>query len=197
MKGGAVSRGLALLIGAALLTLFGCGGESPTTAPTTQDFERERAQVAARAAKAKKAKKPNAGPAQQAAAGEEGAAEENFAALATGYRYEAEGKRDPFRPFRISPKNNESEIGGPLEQFELEQLEVVAVVWSAQKPRAMVSDPSGGTYTIGVDSKMGKNKGRVIHIGDNLVLVKETYVDFAGERTTKDVELRIRGNQGG
>ena len=44
---------------------------------------------------------------------------------------------------------------------------------------------------------MGKNEGRVVHIGDNLVLVKETYEDFEGERTTKDVELRIRGSQGG
>ena len=39
--------------------------------------------------------------------------------------------------------------------------------------------------------------GRVVHIGDNLVLVKETYVDFAGEQSTKDVEMRIRRSQGG
>jgi hypothetical protein len=37
----------------------------------------------------------------------------------------------------------------------------------------------------------------VIHIGDNLVLVKETYENLAGEQTTKDVELRIRLSQGG
>jgi len=46
-------------------------------------------------------------------------------------------------------------------------------------------------------SRVGKNSGRVIHIGDNLVLVKETYVDFAGEQSTKDVEMRIRRRQGG
>lgn len=197
MKGVAVSRGIALLIGAALLTSFGCAEESATSTPTAKDFERERAQVAARAAKAKTNKarvvQPGSGEATQA----EGALDDNFAALDSGYRYDSEDKRDPFRPFRLSPNSNDREIGGPLEQFELEQLEVVAVVWSAKKPRAMVSDPAGGTYVVGVDSKMGKNKGRVIHIGDNLVLVKETYVDFAGERTTKDVELRIRGNQGG
>ena len=46
-------------------------------------------------------------------------------------------------------------------------------------------------------SAIGKNNGQVIHIGDNLVLVKETYENFAGEQTTKDVELRIRLSQGG
>jgi len=87
--------------------------------------------------------------------------------------------------------------GGPLEQFELEQLAVVALVWDGARARAMVSDPSGTTYTIAVGSRMGKNAGKVIHIGDNLVLVKETYVDFAGEQTTKDVEIYIRRSQGG
>ena len=79
----------------------------------------------------------------------------------------------------------------------LEQLAVVALVWDGQRARAMVADPSGTTYTIGVGSRMGKNAGRVIHIGDNLVLVKETYVDYAGEESTKDVELRIRRSEGG
>ena len=89
------------------------------------------------------------------------------------------------------------DVGGPLEQFELEQIEVVAVVWDATHPRAMVTDPAGTTYVVGVGSRMGKNQGKVIHIGDNLVLVKETYVDFAGDQTTKDVELQVRRSQGG
>ena len=46
-------------------------------------------------------------------------------------------------------------------------------------------------------SRIGKNEGRVVHIGDNLVLVEETYLNFAGEVTTKDVPLRIRRSQGG
>jgi Tfp pilus assembly protein PilP len=86
---------------------------------------------------------------------------------------------------------------GPLEQFELEQLNVTAVIWSTEKPRALVEDPSGRSYVVHEGTRIGKNDGLVIHIGDNLVLVKETYVDFAGAQTTKDVELRIRRSQGG
>ena len=63
--------------------------------------------------------------------------------------------------------------------------------------RALVQDPAGDTFVVEEGTRIGKNNGRVIHIGDNLVLVKETYVDYAGEQTTKDVELHIRTNQGG
>ena len=44
---------------------------------------------------------------------------------------------------------------------------------------------------------MGKNDGTITTINDNMVRVKETYVDFLGRETTKDIELRMRGNEGG
>jgi hypothetical protein len=37
----------------------------------------------------------------------------------------------------------------------------------------------------------------VIDIDDNLIIVKETYVDFLGQETTKDIEMRIRRSEGG
>ena len=81
--------------------------------------------------------------------------------------------------------------------YELEQLAVVALVWDTSNPRALVADPRGETHVVREGTPIGKNDGLVIHIGDNMVLVKETYVDFAGEMTTNDVELRIRNSQGG
>ena len=50
---------------------------------------------------------------------------------------------------------------------------------------------------FGADKMHGYIPRGLYHIGDNLVLVKETYENFAGEQTTKDVELRIRLSQGG
>lgn len=115
------------------------------------------------------------------------------------YVYDPTGKRDPFRSYRFEQESSSGleEVAGPLESFELEQLSLVAVVWETPRPRALVADPSGRSYIVEEGTRVGKNEGRVIHIGDNLVLVKETYEDFAGERTTKDVEMRIRGSQGG
>jgi type IV pilus assembly protein PilP len=115
------------------------------------------------------------------------------------YSYNPVGKRDPFRSFFW-----EQDVGleqqnpiGPLENFELEQLSLVAVVWGTGRPRALIADPSGRSYIVEEGTRVGKNEGRVVHIGDNLLLVKEIYEDFEGERTTKDVELKIRGIQGG
>lgn len=187
-----VAAALGLLLGIAVLT--GCQEESPT-GPTAEEFKNERAQLEAKLKKRKVVS--GAAPTAVAEAGQD--EQSAFAALSETYSYDAVGKRDPFRSYRWQDDVAVEDEGprGPLEQFELGQLEVVAVVWETSRPRALISDPGGRSYVVREGSRMGKNEGRVIHIGDNLVLVKETYVDFAGEQTTKDVELRIRKSQGG
>jgi Tfp pilus assembly protein PilP len=86
---------------------------------------------------------------------------------------------------------------GPLEHFDVTQLSVVGVVWKNNNARALVQDPSGMTYIVAEGARIGKNEGRVTQIADNLVVVKETYVDTVGEETTKDIEMRIRVTEGG
>jgi Tfp pilus assembly protein PilP len=53
------------------------------------------------------------------------------------------------------------------------------------------------SYIVDRGARIGKNDGRVTRIDDNLVVVRETYVDFLGEETSKDVEMRIRAIEGG
>ena len=186
-----MSRQVAILLIVLVAALAGCR-EEIASGPTGAEMEAERARVSA-ALKKGKARTPR----PVAVAGSESEGDASFASVDEEYTYQPDGRRDPFEPYRIETSMADEESGGPLEQFELEQLSVVALVWDGSRARAMVSDPSGTTYTITVGSRMGKNAGRVIHIGDNLVLVKETYVDYAGEESTKDVELRIRRSQGG
>ncbi len=179
----------------ALLLLAACQ-EEIASGPTTADFEAERSRLAKRVKR--KAKPPVAAKVQPSAGSEQGLKEAGFAQVSVDYVYEPRGKRDPFRSFFMLRKTmTEEEPAGPLEQFELEQLSVTALVWDAGQPRALVADPRGKTFIVREGTRIGKNAGRVIHIGDDLLLVKETYVDFSGEQTTKDVELRIRVSQGG
>lgn len=119
--------------------------------------------------------------------------------IETGYTYDPTGKRDPFRNFMWSRPDRmaQVEMAGPLEQFDLAQLEVVAVVWRTGNARALIEDPSGESYIVGEGAAIGKNQGRVIAIDDNTVVVKETYVDYLGQETTKDIEMRIRRSEGG
>lgn len=189
----------ALIVG---WTMVGCGDPVPTDVPTTSDFVKERELLAKRKA-ASEGKGPRSNAADPVQAAGSGAESESpsYAATTGGYYYDPRGKRDPFRSFRFVDSEGESgedrEAFGPLVDFELEQLELSAVIWDATNPRALILDPGGRSYIVREGSPIGKNRGQIIHIGDNLVLVKETYENFAGEKTTKDVELRIRLSQGG
>lgn len=113
------------------------------------------------------------------------------------YRYDPTGKPDPFRSFIKREIELGPAITTPLERFDLSQLEVTAIIWGTERRRALVRDPAGKGYVVQAGTAIGKNKGRVIEIFDNMVLVKETYVDFRDRATTKEVELRLYQNQGG
>lgn len=112
------------------------------------------------------------------------------------YRYDPEGKPDPFRSFiRREPELEEHQ--SPLERFDLSQLSVSAIMWGTDRPRALITDPAGKGYIVSEGAAIGKNKGRVMKISDNLIRVKETYVDFQDRATTKEVEMRLYESQGG
>jgi type IV pilus assembly protein PilP len=169
------------------LLVAGCTREN-AGAPSVQEYEQKRAELMKRSGDqkvvaGKTGKKP------------ERVAPENAGLVATGkdYEYDATGKRDPFRSFVDEQKLKLAKHErGPLEQFDLNQLTVVAVVWGTERPRALVQDPSGRGYVIQVGTPIGKNDGLVLQIGDNSVLVRETYVDYLGAQTTKEIEMRTR-----
>lgn len=190
------SRLLATL-GAALLLVSGCE-KGATNAPSVQDYEQKRAALI-------KQKQSGAAPtavAQRPAA--QGAAEGagdggGLVAGGEAYSYDATNKRDPFRSYVLEQAMKKTaHERGPLEQFDLSQLTLVAVVWETDRRRALVTDPSGRGYVVQEGTPIGKNDGEVIRISDNTLLVKETYVDYLGAATTKEIEMRIRSKaQGG
>jgi type IV pilus assembly protein PilP len=184
-----------------VMVLTGCGAEEEQTGkPTAAEFENERSALANRdkaksRSKAKSAKGRKRGGKSAAPA----ASTSGYAVAEQDYFYDPRGKRDPFRSilFVDEEESGEEQVSGPLGDFELGQLELSAVIWDAGNPRALIIDPGGRSFIVREGSQIGKNSGQVIHIGDSLVLVKETYENFAGEQTTKDVELRISLSQGG
>src|SRR5215468_7177346 len=183
----------ALAAVAALGTAGGCSQEAPNSGLSTEESAQARTDAA------KGTNKPVAPPAVAPAAPEPKVDPiSGVAQIESGYTYDPTGKRDPFRSF-IWDRPDKMQIAeaGPLGQFDLSQLEVVAVVWRTGNARALVQDPSGESYIIGEGAAIGKNRGHVITIDDNTVVVKETYVDYLGQETTKDVEMRMRRSEGG
>ena len=157
---------------ASLGLLAGCGDSAPVKGPTL---------------------KPPQMPADMAQAEAEVAD-----AMEAPFRYNPEEKRDPFRSFiRLVGFMDEEGVTAPLERFDLSQLLVTAIVWGNEEPRALVQDPSGKEYIVSEGTSIGKNKGKVVRIEDNLVLVKETYIDYRDRASTNEVEMRLYETHGG
>ncbi len=182
------------IAGVALMGVFVAACGNDTAGPTTSEYETARAEkLQAQPTLAVKKMPAKADPTQVADDGMP--APGNFE---QGYAYDPLGKRDPFRSFVIeeAARKNKGERG-PLEQFELGQIELQAVVWGTEKPRALVADPQGRGYIVREGTPIGKNAGQITRIGDNTVVVREVYEDTLGVRTEKDIEMRIRQSQGG
>ncbi len=191
MRRSGLTIAVAMAMVIAILAVTGCGDGSEV-GPTTAEFSERRKALAARLAKRKQA------PAAQPAPAAPVETTVGGVGLVVGtFRYDPEGKRDPFRSFLFERPGTPEVALGPLEQLDVAQLSLVAVIWDVGTARALVQDPSGESFIIAEGALIGKNSGRVIRIDDNLVVVKETYVDFLGEETKRDIEMRIRTSEGG
>ena len=114
------------------------------------------------------------------------------------YRYNPEGKPDPFESFvRVKLNAQADDFSSPLERYDLSQLVVAGIVCGTESARALIEDPSGKGYIVGMGTAIGKNRGKVVRIEDNRVWVRETYVDFHDIATTKEVEMLLYDTQGG
>jgi type IV pilus assembly protein PilP len=108
-------------------------------------------------------------------------------------RYSPAGKRNPFRPAGLPAKSRRPsrENLSPLERYELGQLKLVGIVWDPKDPKAMVEDGAGLGYVVKVGTAIGNNDGKIRAIGKNEIVIKETLIDFYGERKDREVTMRL------
>jgi len=156
----------------AVFTINGCKKSAPPAQPAS--------------APQKKEQPASSAPAQQTAV----KAEEGVRPEEETFRYETLGLVDPFEPI-IGKQEGASPVS-PLEQFGLDQLKLVAIIWGLPEPRAMVEDPQGRGYIIKKGTKIGKNQGVVIKILDNEVIILETYVDLLNRKKTNEVSMKLQ-----
>jgi hypothetical protein len=187
--------GVALLA----LALLAVGCQNEQSGVTAADYEKQRAEIIARRQAAKQGGGAAQPATQQAHSGRPATKiGSGLGSTAGESLYDREGKRDPFRSFVLDRlKELAAHTKGPLEQFDVAQLTLHGVVWETNRPRALVADPSGQVYVVREGDAIGTNEGAVVRIDDNLMLVRETYIDTMGEPTTKETEMRVRRNQEG
>ena len=188
-------HGIWIALPVLLLALSACN-ETSEVAPTASDYQKQRAEILE---KHKASSSAAAVAKQTAAVTDEESTGDGGAILGDigSFFYDPVGKRDPFRSFIQEHKTLDEGIDSPLVKFDLGQLEVAGVVWRADRRRALVLDPSGQAYVVSEGDLIGKNAGEILEIDDSTMLVREKYVDFHGEQTVKEIEMRIRQSQGG
>ncbi|WP_234945319.1 pilus assembly protein PilP [Anaeromyxobacter sp. Fw109-5] len=156
--------------------LLAACGESPAPA----------AQRAARPGGLAPAAAPQQAPAAQATKAPEKPPEPSYSSV---------GKRDPFRSYLSELSKQGSELATrcatPLGKFELEQLQLVAVVTGLENPVAMVQAPNGVGYSLRRGACIGKNGGTVAAVRSGEVVVAEWVVRADGTRDRTQTVIRL------
>ncbi len=109
------------------------------------------------------------------------------------YTYNAVGKRDPFRTY-FSEIESEEVVRDKLtelQQYDLDQLKLVAVVVGTATPKAMLEDPTGKGHVVKNGTLVGKHWGQVKHIRRGEIIIQEEFRDFTGRRVTHLVPMKL------
>ncbi len=120
---------------------------------------------------------------------------------ADSFIYKAAGRRDPFEPL-IDQLQETSRVvvskpRGPLQQYELPQFRLMAVLVVNGRPMAMVKAPDGKSYPVKIGDEIGRYEGKVTRIETKMI-----ERDAQGKRIEKSpdriiVEEIIRDNFSG
>jgi Tfp pilus assembly protein PilP len=103
--------------------------------------------------------------------------------------YNPSGKRDPFKVFEGGEIVYTAFAKAPLERFELNQLELTAIVWGIARPKILFRAPDGYSYIAQVGTSVGRNRGRITKITKNRVLISEEFRDPAGQYVARESEF--------
>jgi len=147
----------------------------------------------AAAASAAKAEPPAAGEATAPAPAPGG-----LLVPASEFRYDAAGRRDPFKSLlQLEQKQRDISQLPPIQQFDLETVKVVGIIVDAVSgPHAMVRAPSGQTFVVRVGTVIGKNEGEVVEISLRGIRILEKFLDFMNRETRKETFLKSHPTAG-
>lgn len=100
------------------------------------------------------------------------------------YVYSPIGKRDPFHDpvsgaagkVAIAPQGTLGPLE-PLQKYEIDQLKLKFTITGSSTPMAMIIDGRGDAHPVRIGSWVGKNWGKVSHIGREEITITETIAD--------------------
>ena len=117
-----------------------------------------------------------------------------------GYRYNAEGRRDPLQPLlkdippeALRPTKLRAERAlEPLERFDISTLKLVGIVWGKLGRKALIKAPDGKSYFASLETYMGKYNGKVIAIENDHLVIEEQYLNAEDKVVPKTLMVPLR-----
>jgi len=114
------------------------------------------------------------------------------------FRYDPTGKRDPFQPFDFSARPKNPNASTPLEQYDLGQLRLTAVLADqARGATGIIEDQIGKGFNVKIGTRIGLNSGVIVSIERDRLKILETEKDLTGKETQRIVEMKIQSEPGG
>ena len=96
-------------------------------------------------------------------------------------------RRDPFSPPEVDAGKNLKE----LQKFDINQMNLVAILTGLGKPQAMIVLPNGKTEIISTGEPIGRRNGVVSDISPTTVKIKESFRDYQNRVKTDITTLEI------
>jgi type IV pilus assembly protein PilP len=106
------------------------------------------------------------------------------------FTYNPFGKRDPFRGFLESETQNQVAPSDPLQGYPLANFKLTGILWGLAAPKAIV-EVAGKGFIIGRGSRIGLNRGRVVSILRDQILVAEEHRDSLGKLVVKEFQMKL------
>ena len=111
----------------------------------------------------------------------------------SNYRYSAVGKKDPFRNYfgDMASLNKEKKIVSELQNFDVTDVRLSAIIYGITDPKAVVIAPDGKSYIVKNGSFIGKNWGKISRILPDKLEIVETYKDPLGRKIINKLYLEL------
>jgi type IV pilus assembly protein PilP len=92
----------------------------------------------------------------------------------------------------IKKKPQRKKGASPVENFDIDEIKLIAIAWDNQQSYAMITLPDKKSYTIRKGMSLGLYGGKVLEITRDSVLIREQVKDYKGQDKTKDTILKLR-----
>jgi len=107
------------------------------------------------------------------------------------YTYNPFGKRDPFRSFLADRKYEKEQAKDPLLAFDLAKFTLTGIIWGVANPKAIVKDGDNRGHIISRGTRIGRNKGQVVRILKDELVVSEEFRDPLGKLLVSEFVMKL------